>query len=1180
MKRVVRFPLYLLLAVLVLVAAVAYVYFFTTLPETEINNWLSGFSGKKLGFDITFEKVNRDIWNGLKLEGVRISRPGGSPLPLAYISHLDLEYKPEDLIRGRYHFNSLAIDSIYARVPEEGFAFPSSGQNSAGKPSNFSISIDKIHLGTAALDLKDGDYVALDSLQASLSFKKGDLDLRLASLAGRWPERDIGLNSLAGRVFSEGDGYRFDSLNADLGGSHLALSGTVGRSFTNDLDLRLIATPVDFDDISKIFDASLTGVLNGDLAIQGSLGDIRGRADLDGTFMDKPFENISCGYSFSDKILRLTDASGKIVRAPFKGSAEFNFGVRPETYSMTGTVRHLDLREIGPQLKTDFTGAIHIKGQGFKENNMAMSLDAKLDSVRIENYYFDQVSGSVSFDLKTIHFLPGFMARYKNTYLTGSGYLEYAGNLDIAGNADFQDLTNFTGQTFIKELGGRGKAQFHITGPTIDFNVDGSFESDSAWTYGLSPAHMSVNADLKSFITHPVGEVTGSWKGGTIYSIPSDSGYFQAAVSGDMVFIDTAAVNGPLGGLNMIARYDGTLLPPVFTVDTLYGLAASNRFFSRQPLIFNIHPTDTEFKSFVLGLGNGTINVNGSVANDLKLGLDVEATGFQIQPIVSQFYTDRRLTGIWWGQAKLRGDFANPQMDINLNVDSLAVNDTVLGNLTAPLVYRDKYIHTDSTRLVSNHGEYYFSGDLPVDLSFAQVENRFPENPINLNLAAFGNRLLLSEIFIPNIERLETDFNLQMRLGGTYSNPTVSGQGSLTEGTLKILDLVDPLTNFRAYLRMENETIYIDSAMADVHGGEEWIQTLGSIITARRKTKPDQYVVASGTMKLIGLGNFDYNIDVTAKNFYFQSDAYDVSGLADVKVKILGEKVPTVRGSISLIRLDVRDEFDRFVTPEYNPNIVLEDSTLWNLDLAISAPNNIWINNTDMDAEFRADVHVERQLGILTILGELDVIRGTDKIIGQRFQFVSGSMLFNNVSVVNPDLNFVVSTKVRNPAAPTEAPSPIELNITGTLQAPQIGVSSSSKTQVSKETLLQYLVSGSQVNPLSGGSGLSIPQQNLLQSLSSTVPTFIPGLHGGKLFEEFDIYPTQGGAQLSLAKYLSRSLSISYSQTITNSSQAGKTIGVQYYLNNNVSLNVSQGGQTTQGKYEGISFDLNLNFEY
>ncbi|HBY99867.1 MAG TPA: hypothetical protein DEO84_00975 [candidate division Zixibacteria bacterium] len=297
--------------------------------------------------------------------------------------------------------------------------------------------------------------------------------------------------------------------------------------------------------------------------------------------------------------------------------------------------------------------------------------------------------------------------------------------------------------------------------------------------------------------------------------------------------------------------------------------------------------------------------------------------------------------------------------------------------------------------------------------------------------------------------------------------------------------------------------------------------------------------------------------------------------MGDFRVKVIGEKVPTVNGNITLRRLEIRDEFDRFVTPEYNPTVILEDSTLWNLNLAITAVNNIWINNSDLNAELKGDIHVERQLGILTILGELDIIRGTYNLLGQRFQFTSGTMNFQNVSTVNPDINFIISTRLRNQVA--QGLTSVELNITGTLLEPKIGVASGSV--ISNEDLLKYLVTGSQVNPL--GTSQSNFSQSLVSSLSSTIPTFIPGLRGAGLFEELDIYPTPTGAQLSLAKYLSRSLSVSYSQKISsNQSQPGRTIGVEYYLNNNVSLKVTQGLQGTSQDNEGISFDLNLNYEY
>jgi autotransporter translocation and assembly factor TamB len=183
-------------------------------------------------------------------------------------------------------------------------------------------------------------------------------------------------------------------------------------------------------------------------------------------------------------------------------------------------------------------------------------------------------------------------------------------------------------------------------------------------------------------------------------------------------------------------------------------------------------------------------------------------------------------------------------------------------------------------------------------------------------------------------------------------------------------------------------------------------------------------------------------------------------------------------------------------------------------------------------------------------------------------------MQFQSVSTINPDINFVISTRLRGQA--NQSLTTADFNISGTLLEPKIGVSSGSV--ISSEDLLKYLVTGSQVNPLA--TSQSNFSQSLVSSLSSTIPTFIPGLRGAGLFEELDIYPTPSGTQLSLAKYLSRSLSVSYSQMISSGQQPGRSIGVEYYINNNISLNVRQGLQGTSQNNEGISFDLNLNFEY
>jgi hypothetical protein len=346
---------------------------------------------------------------------------------------------------------------------------------------------------------------------------------------------------------------------------------------------------------------------------------------------------------------------------------------------------------------------------------------------------------------------------------------------------------------------------------------------------------------------------------------------------------------------------------------------------------------------------------------------------------------------------------------------------------------------------------------------------------------------------------------------------------------------------------------------------------------------------ATGTMPLLKIGQFAYNIDVMGRNFYFMADAYDIQGIADFSMRVIGERIPTVTGQVTLKRLDVRDDFSRFVGKEIDTSLVVEDSTIWNLNLHVTATNNLWIINNDVNAECKADVIVTREVGLLNIFGTLDILRGTYNLFGQKFNVKTGTMAFNNVARINPDVDFDVTTRLKNPTAQGASPTPVELEITGTLLEPQINMAG--ETVLSKDDFLKLLLAGSSLNPFAvGAQTQGSLSSNLLRSFSA-VSSFIPDpLVASGLVQEFEIAPadTGAGTQISVARYISPSLYVSYSQTIAQgqtqsqaqspSQQSSGTIVIEYYFNNNISFQVARGTQGSPN--EGISFDINLNFEY
>lgn len=1173
MKKALRIPVYIFAVLALFVFTAIYLFMFTTLAERELNSWIDYKASRAGGYNVRFERVNRDFWDHLVVEGVRIAPEEEDRGPSFAINRVELKYDILGLTKGYYRFDLIEIDSILIILPES--PWKTEGRSSGSAGISIAASAEKILINSMDIRLANGEDILVDSVYLEAKIDDKGVNIECRNLLAEWTARDFEVKRFIGKISSVDDGFRLESLHLVTGRSNLFIAGTMGSSFTAGLNLFIGAEPIDLEDIRNLTGAKISGRLDGVVGIRGDIGDFEGKAALDGTFLKRPLEDMSFSYRYSDKKLAFESIDGKVFHAGFKGSGNIDFGVRPEKYEFNGFVDHLDLREVGPALMTDFTGEVALSGRSFGADHFRMRAKCDFDSVRVENYFFHEATGTVEFDLKRISFLPDFNARYKNTYLDAIGSLEYSGRIDLNGTARFEDLTDFTDQVFLRKLGGRGNAAFDLSGPTRDFSVNAYFDSDSCWTYGLEPASIHIDADLKSFISHRVGLVSGYWSGGELYSVPTDSGFFETSVSGEMAFLDSVRIFGLDGGLRFSGTYDGTQVPPEFTADTLYGDVFGNRFSSKEPIRAKVYERETAIESFTLGYESGILDLNGIVTHDLDMNLEFTVIDFQIMPVLRQIYPKKEVRGTWSGSATIGGNFENPEIKFAFDLDSLNVDYIPLGTLKSRAVYVDGYLSTDSTELSSEYGTYEFSGRLPMDLSFAEVEDRFPDEPIDLKLRTWGKRLLLAEIFIDAVEKFNTDFEFELGLFGTYNEPSLAGSGKLTGGELKSQYMVNPITGIYAEIRMENEKVYVDSVSASVARFKQgWGTSLKEFFTGSEGRKKP-VITTAGTVTLLGLNNFLYNLTVKGRNIDFIADAYVVSGIADFDLKVEGDTPPTVRGDIALSRLDIRDEFENFAGLDYDPSIAaVEDSTMWDLDLNLIALNNIWINNRDVKGEFKADIRVKRHVGIIGALGTLEAIRGTYNVIGEEPRFQSGTITYPDFATVDPEIDFIVVKRIRPLQAgggeTSSEPFDMELHITGTLLVPKIEVAG-----FSQEEALRYLVFTSWAGRTLGGERSSEDYFNSLSALAramgldpSTAQVYIDEITIGE-------FEADKGPRISLAKYISPNLYFRYSQRLRNPES---TIGVEYYLNKNFSFKATQGMKGSEN--DGISFDLNFNYEY
>jgi hypothetical protein len=160
--------------------------------------------------------------------------------------------------------------------------------------------------------------------------------------------------------------------------------------------------------------------------------------------------------------------------------------------------------------------------------------------------------------------------------------------------------------------------------------------------------------------------------------------------------------------------------------------------------------------------------------------------------------------------------------------------------------------------------------------------------------------------------------------------------------------------------------------------------------------------------------------------------------------------------------------------------------------------------NVEMGGELQ--VVYDRQSGDLAMLGALEAIRGTYSILGRSFQVASGTIEFVGTPGINPILNIVASTRVRQARTGGSGNDnlSIQATVSGTLSDPRVSLTGD-EGAIAESDLVSYLVFGvpsyqlatgqaAQVQDASQsllgttvGAGLSILQGTLASRLSSLV---------------------------------------------------------------------------------------------
>jgi translocation and assembly module TamB len=283
----------------------------------------------------------------------------------------------------------------------------------------------------------------------------------------------------------------------------------------------------------------------------------------------------------------------------------------------------------------------------------------------------------------------------------------------------------------------------------------------------------------------------------------------------------------------------------------------------------------------------------------------------------------------------------------------------------------------------------------------------------------------------------------------------------------------------------------------------------------------------------------------------------------DANLRVTGRREPHLSGQIDLLRGVIARSFK---TPA--KVAAAEEPPPYSLDLMVNIPKNCWVRNEAANIELRGQMRVLQQRGQLSLLGNLETVRGSYYFYGNNFRIQRGSVTFDELAVINPQLDVKAWTEVDRER--------IELTIGGRMRSPSITLASSSG--YSEGDIIRLLTlhqSPAGLDTL--GTGAVVASQagdyfgSYIQKAFNRKASSILGV------DKFTVKPGPSGlhlrgAEITLGTYLSSKIYVEYSRRL--SQESGEQVGVEYNLSRNLSL---QGNRDAMGLYR-VGF--NLKWEY
>ncbi|HWO58275.1 MAG TPA: translocation/assembly module TamB domain-containing protein [bacterium] len=1160
MRKLITIPLWFVAFVLALAVGV---YVWLTQSswlkhqlETQINQAL----GASTQLTLSVGDMSGDLYSGVVFTDLMLTTRRAEVVDtLAQVGRITVDYDLRDLLPDQRRIRSVAIERLRLQVPRD--SIESIFRKAKTEVAERARLEGALELSVESLSLRDGIIYRIGEPEPLADSVRVDASFHAAG--GRWtvaiaPSSAwttwVGPVTFEGLISSGEGAWRFDSLSVATGKSSFVLVGTL-----NNLQIR--SARLDLEELTQSTNLGLEGVLAvaGNVSADTKRKSVSGALELTGTFEGYELDGLRLRFVADSSGVTGDSVHGVVCGARFDGRARFVWSVKPERWEFRGRVERFDLNRFARgTLPTLLSGQVDINAVGTTDADLRIRADVRLGPGHIDSIYFQSADGSLGATVDSLLVGEDFAVMINGASLVGGGTMAFADSVDLFAAINVDDLRPFDRMVFVDSLAGRADGYAYLSGLTSDPDLAAFINSDSLRLFDLRTDQFEARFFVPHFLSNPGGQVDARWGRASTWGIETDSIDLHATLAGRRIDIEWARWYSPLVDI----EGSGTLDWSADTIPLdLYPLTLrweNQTYSASNDVRMVIDSAGFRFNQFQFEGPLGIFSASGRMNFDNSMALDFELDRFRIERVWNRFFPNWQLDGIIAARGQLNGTFKSPQIEMAGDVSELTFEGEELGALEGNVSYRDRVLTVESAQLENRYFQAEAAGTFPLDLRFEKVEQRV------LNTAPFAGRLHVAgdnldpiNRFLPQtIESVRGDFAIRAAVTGTPLAPRFSGEATLARGTIKAIEILNPL-----------EDVFIDVAL------RQDTVVVRKVTAVMRDRELSGTVDVKGTVRIESVKSFDYDLAVTGRGVPARMEFKDFFVLSDFDLAVRGATPPKVTGTARPRRIEDREPFTE---TEARP---VFDTTLWDWDIAIELPQGGYVlRNDQVEAELSANLRLMRDRGVPSYIGTAEFVRGKIYLFDKTGRIKRGTLTFDDPLKADPQLDIDVGFRIQQPrvAARTETSSSpvvdLNLHVSGRASEPLI----QPEAPYSEQDVLLLLAANT--TAVGGGDSLAVSDplaDRLKFAATGLVFSEVQRVAARKLgLETLEINSGDNpfDASITVGRYFTPQLYLYGTSPID--AGAGQEVGFEYRLNRHMFF---EGNRDKNNLYR---LNLHFNWEY